>query len=203
MLGHAVDRRAWTDAEGIIRALDDSGSAWPRRDAGIWADRVLGAPPGPVRTRSCQCGRYGSTSPCGRPPGRTTPGSRKGPRRPTSAPSATCRVSQPPSGPAQNVSTVYHQLGFTADGPWVAEGRDWYRKSLAIREELGDRPGMAICSTSWEGLRRPRGRLEEADDWYRKSLVIKEELGNRPGMAASLSPARLDRSRPRAAGRSL
>jgi hypothetical protein len=28
----------------------------------------------------------------------------------------------------------------------LAEGEDWYRKSLTIEEELGDRPGMAVST---------------------------------------------------------
>jgi tetratricopeptide (TPR) repeat protein len=79
---------------------------------------------------------------------------------------------------------TYHQLGITAQ----ARGRpdeadDWYRKSLTIEEELGNRPHMASTCHQLGITAQARGRLDEADDWYRKALTIKEELGNRPGMA--------------------
>jgi tetratricopeptide (TPR) repeat protein len=63
------------------------------------------------------------------------------------------------------------------------EADDWYRQSLAIREELGDRPGMATDYHQLGNTAQARGRLDEADDWYRQSLAIDEELGDRPGMA--------------------
>ena len=43
------------------------------------------------------------------------------------------------------MAITYHQLGITAqDRGRLDEADDWYRKSLAINEELGDRPGMAL-----------------------------------------------------------
>ena len=53
MLGHALDRQAWDDASGIVRALD---AYWDTRglggEAGAWADRILdataGRRPGPA-----------------------------------------------------------------------------------------------------------------------------------------------------------
>ena len=63
------------------------------------------------------------------------------------------------------------------------EADDWFRKSLAIFEELGNRPHMAATCHELGNTAYLRRRLDEANDWYRKSLAIKEELGNRPGMA--------------------
>ena len=65
------------------------------------------------------------------------------------------------------------------------EAEDWYRKSLTINEELGDRPGMASTYHQLGITAQDRGRLDEAEDWYRKSLTINEELGDRPGMAST------------------
>lgn len=84
------------------------------------------------------------------------------------------------------MATAYHELGLTAQRrEQLDEADHWYRKSLAIKEELDDRPGMAegyhqLGITSYE-----RGRLDEAGDWYRKSLAISEEFRNRPYMAAN------------------
>ena len=47
MLGHALDRQAWDDADGIVRALDEY---WDTRglggEADAWADRILEATAG-------------------------------------------------------------------------------------------------------------------------------------------------------------
>ena len=77
------------------------------------------------------------------------------------------------------------------------EAEDWYRKSLAIRGELGDRAGMASTYHQLGVTAQDRGRLDEAEDWYRKSLAINEELGNRPGMALTLCAAGPARRGPR------
>jgi tetratricopeptide (TPR) repeat protein len=80
---------------------------------------------------------------------------------------------------------TYHQLGRAAqDRGRLEEAEDWYRKSLAISEELGDRPGMALTYTQLGNTAYLHRRLEEAEDWCRKSLAISEELGDRPGMAS-------------------
>jgi tetratricopeptide (TPR) repeat protein len=65
----------------------------------------------------------------------------------------------------------------------LAEAEDWYFRSRAILEELGDRPKMASSYVQIGILAQERGRLEEASDWYARSLAISEELGDRPGMA--------------------
>jgi tetratricopeptide (TPR) repeat protein len=84
----------------------------------------------------------------------------------------------------------------------LAEAEDWYRRSLAIKEELGNRPGMAASYHQLGRTAQDRGRLEEADDWYRKSLTIKEELGDLRGLAMSYGQLGLladDRHQPRQA----
>ena len=101
------------------------------------------------------------------------------------------------------MAITYHQLGITAqDRGRLDEAEDWYRKSLAISEELGNRPRMARIYHQLGLTARDRGRLDEADDWYRKSLAIKEELGNLPGMALTYGQLGLlaeDRQQPRQA----
>jgi tetratricopeptide (TPR) repeat protein len=67
----------------------------------------------------------------------------------------------------------------------LGAAEDWYRKSLTIKEELGNRPGMATSYHQLGRVAQDRGDLGAAEDWYRKSLTIAEELGNRPGMADS------------------
>ncbi len=61
----------------------------------------------------------------------------------------------------------------------------WYRKSLDILEELGNRAGMASSYHQLGMVAQERGDYDQALQWYRKSLDIFEELGNRAGMASS------------------
>ena len=103
MLGHALDRHAWDDASGIVRALD---AYWDTRglgeEAAAWADRILAATAGPGQDTPARDppGRCGCTPPSTRPTGRRTPGSRTRPRKPTGRLSPTCRTSPKPNGPA-------------------------------------------------------------------------------------------------------
>ena len=65
----------------------------------------------------------------------------------------------------------------------MGEAEDWYCKSLAIKEELGDRSDIGFTYHQLAIIAQDRGRPDEADDWYRKSLAVSEELDDRPGMA--------------------
>ena len=70
-------------------------------------------------------------------------------------------------------------------GNWDAAER-LYRQSLKLREELGDRSGMA---TSWGllgDIERNRGNWDAAERLFRQSLQLCEELGYRLGMAQSI-----------------
>ena len=87
---------------------------------------------------------------------------------------------------SQKAAAFQHLLGIVAqERGSYDEALDWYRKSLAIKEELGDRSGMARSYHQLGNVSYLRGSYDEALDWYRKSLAIKEELGNRSGMAIS------------------
>src|SRR5581483_11146405 len=78
----------------------------------------------------------------------------------------------------------YHQLGIIAqDCGRLDEAETWYLRSVAISEELGDRPGMAPTYHQLGNAAYLSERLDEAEIWYRKALVIKEDLGDRPSLA--------------------
>jgi tetratricopeptide (TPR) repeat protein len=83
------------------------------------------------------------------------------------------------------MANSYHQLGNVAylRGDYD-QALDWYRKSLEIREALGDRAGMASSYHQLGMVAQARGEYDQALDWYRKSLEINEALGNRAGMAS-------------------
>jgi tetratricopeptide (TPR) repeat protein len=187
MLGHALDHRGWGDAEGIIRALD---AYWDARglsaEAGAWADRVLDATTGPgqaplepaeplwLYTNIHQANRQQDAG------------------QPFQAAQAYRRAlaylyDQPATDWTRgNIAVISHQLGMAAqDQGQLDEAQDWYHQSLAIDEELGNRPSLASTYHELGWTAQARGRLDEAQDWYRQSLAITEELGNRPGMAAT------------------
>jgi tetratricopeptide (TPR) repeat protein len=185
MLGHALDRHAWADAGGIVGALD---AYWDTRglseEAAAWADRILDAtadpgqaPPGPARSLWL----YTTTSQANR---------QRDAGQPDQAAQTYRHVlawlqDQPETEWTRaSIAVLYHELGMTAqDRGRLDEAEDWYRKSLTIEEDLGDRPGMARTYHQLGMTAQDRGRLDKADDWYRKSLTIEEDLGDRPGMA--------------------
>jgi Tetratricopeptide repeat len=67
----------------------------------------------------------------------------------------------------------------------AGQGGGLVPKSLAIKEELGNRPGLTITYHQLGRVAENRGRLDEAEDWYRKSLITKEELGDKRGLAST------------------
>jgi tetratricopeptide (TPR) repeat protein/CHAT domain-containing protein len=61
-----------------------------------------------------------------------------------------------------------------------------YEKSLKIKEELGDRAGMASSLHQIGMIHQARGNYPSALEQYEKSLEIEKKLGNRAGEAISL-----------------
>ncbi|MFC4531558.1 tetratricopeptide repeat protein [Sphaerisporangium dianthi] len=79
----------------------------------------------------------------------------------------------------------FHQLGIIAqERGEYDQALEWYGRSLTIKEELGNRAGMATGYHQLGMIAQERGEYDQALEWYRRSLTIKEELGNRAGMAA-------------------
>ncbi len=188
MLGQALDQRAWDDASGIVRALD---KYWDSRglsgEASAWADRMLdrtaGLGQGPADDGAASLWLYATTQQAFRHINAGLPERASQ----TYQEALAYLQSQPETDWTRaNIAIIYHQLGVTAqDRGRLDEAEDWYRKSLAIEEELGDRPGLARTYHQLGMTAQDRGRLDEAEDWYRKSLAINEELGDRPGLATS------------------
>ena len=85
-----------------------------------------------------------------------------------------------------HVAAVYLRLGEVArDRGRLEDAEDWYRKSLAIHEDLRNRPAIADSYHQLGNVAQYQRRLEEAEDWYYKSLAIRKKLGNLPGTADS------------------
>ena len=54
---------------------------------------------------------------------------------------------------------------------------DYYERSLAIREELGDKRGMGYSLNSIGLVHYYKGDYEKAEDYLEKSLDIQKEIG--------------------------
>jgi len=126
-LGHALDHRAWADAEDISRALDPY---WDTRglgeEAAAWTDRILDATIAQA-TRQKDAGE----------PDRAAYTYRHA--------LAYLQNQSETEWTRSNISVIYHVLGMTAQNRGqLDEAEDWYRKSLTIFEELGDRPHLAL-----------------------------------------------------------
>jgi tetratricopeptide (TPR) repeat protein len=187
MLGHALDHHAWDDADSIVRALD---AYWDARglgeEAAAWTDRILAATTGPAQAPLAPAESLWLYTTCHQANRQKDAG------QPDKAAQTYRRIlawlhGQPETDWTRgNIAVIYHQLGWTAqDRGRLEEAEHWYRKALAISEELGDRPGMATSYHHLGMTAQDRGRLEEAEDWYRKALAISEELGNRPYLAST------------------
>ncbi len=66
------------------------------------------------------------------------------------------------------------------------EAEELSRRSLEIRERLGDQGGIAKSLHQLGILAYLQGRLDEAEELYRRSLEISERLGDQDGIATSL-----------------
>ncbi|WP_327398709.1 tetratricopeptide repeat protein [Streptomyces sp. NBC_01288] len=196
MLGQSLTCGQWTEAEMIIRPLNEY---WDMQglvqEALSWTDRI----------------RTATETPDGLPPELQTPAgslwmvvtasqaNRQHEAGQLDLAESTYRIAlralrrlESSRFQRSNIAVCYHHLGIVAQGRGrLEEAEDWYRKSLTIKEDLGDRPVMALTYHQLGTVAQRRGRLEEAEDWYRKSLTIKEDLG-------LLQPPRHGRHLPRA-----
>jgi tetratricopeptide (TPR) repeat protein len=79
-----------------------------------------------------------------------------------------------------------HQLGIVAQSRGdYAQAEERYRASLTIKEELGNRSGIATSYHQLGIIAQLRGDYAQAEERYRASLTILEELGDRSGIATS------------------
>jgi tetratricopeptide (TPR) repeat protein/DNA-binding CsgD family transcriptional regulator len=87
---------------------------------------------------------------------------------------------------SRQAAAFQHQLGTISQDRGDYEGAvNWYRRSLAISEELRDPAGVAGSYHQLGNVAYRRGDYVGALDWYGRSLAIKEELGDRAGIASS------------------
>ena len=85
----------------------------------------------------------------------------------------------------RDTATFTYQLGIIAQerGDY-AQAEQRYHASLTIREELGDRAGIAAGYGQLGNIAQERGDYAQAEQRYHACLTIFEELGDRAGIAA-------------------
>jgi len=187
MLGHALDRHAWGDAERITSALDAYWETYGlREEEAAWADRILAAATSP-RSEPFPPARSLWLHTIIRQATRHADARELGKAAQTYEEILSYLQAQPESEwTRRNAAIVYNQLGIIAHMRGLMdEAEDWSLKSLAIKEEHRDHRGMLSSYHLLGMTAADRERLDEADDWYRKALAVEEELGDRPHMAAT------------------
>ncbi len=91
-----------------------------------------------------------------------------------------------PAG-SRDFAALTHNLGILAqDQGDYPEARRLYEESLRLREQLGDRAGVAQTLHNLGALAQAQGDYPEARRLYEESLRIKEQLGDRAGVAQTL-----------------
>jgi tetratricopeptide (TPR) repeat protein len=192
MLGHALDRSVWGEAEHIVRALD---AYWETRgldqEAGAWADRILDATAGPGQAPP-EFGRslwlYTTVRQATRQKDAGLPDQAGQTYRRALA------YLQDQAGTdwtRGNISVIYHQLGRTAqDRGRLDEAEDWYRKALTITEELGDRPVMAPTYAALGMIAEARAKAQLALEWNIRCVSL---FGQFPHPLTGTGPAALAR----------
>ncbi|HEX4833956.1 MAG TPA: tetratricopeptide repeat protein, partial [Trebonia sp.] len=188
LLGHALDDGRWDEAQAILEPLNDF---WDARGLGVesdaWADRVrsatesvTGGPPAPD-TPAGALWLFATSSQANR---EWRVGHLDRAEKTYRNILVTLQAMSSSAAPQAYTAVTYHQLGVVAQLRGDLGGaEEWYRRSLALLEELGDRPGLARSYHQLGRVAQDRGDLGGAEEWYRRSLALKEELGNRPGMA--------------------
>jgi len=87
----------------------------------------------------------------------------------------------------KEMAVVLHQQGMLAQSRGDYEGAlSLYRRSLEIREQLGDRAGAANSYGQIGTLLQAQGQWNEALESYKQALAIFEQLGDRAGVAYTM-----------------
>ena len=200
MLGHALDHHTWDEATPIVRAL---AYYWDARglsqEADAWAERILDATTGSGQDPLEAAGWPWLEAVLIRGRLRVAAGQMDQAVRLYQRSLAFLQGQPETDWTREAISVIYHRLGYTAHARGrLDEAEDWYRQSLDVSEESGDRPGMAGTYHQIGLIAHARGRLDEAEDWYRQSLAIHEEFGersHRAGLYHDLGTTALRRGR--------
>ena len=87
------------------------------------------------------------------------------------------------------MAITYHQLGRVAqDRGHLDDAEDWYRQSLTIKEQLGNRPGMANTYGQLGLLAEARDEpAARSSGWCGASPCLRSSHIRRPGQGRSTS----------------
>ncbi|MGW2283861.1 tetratricopeptide repeat protein [Streptomyces phaeochromogenes] len=190
LLGYALDHNLWDQAQSIAQPLNEY---WDARglveEARAWVDRarvVLDDLDGTVPDLDSSAGALWLFLRGSQANRHVAAGQLDQAGRTYRDILHTLQLQPATSKQRSRLASIYHQLGVIAQMRGrLDEAEDWYRKSLTINEDLGNRHDLANSYHQLGRVAQMRGRLVEAEDWYRKSLTIEEDLGNRPGLANS------------------
>jgi tetratricopeptide (TPR) repeat protein len=85
-------------------------------------------------------------------------------------------------------SSVAHLLGmvYKDKGEWE-RAIEYYERSLAIKEKVGDEHGMAPALNNLGSVYKAKGEWERAIEYFERSLAIWEKVGDEHGMASTLN----------------
>ena len=204
LLGYALDSQSWHEAQHIAEPLS---LYWRGRglyaEAGAWTDRVRlatedadGTPPGP----DSAAGRLWLIF-AGAQAQRQLESGRLDAAERTYREILAMFQAKPASPQHVDLAAINNNLGVVAQRRGrLDEAADWYARSLAIKEETGDLPGMADSYHNLGIIAQLRGRLDEAADWYAKALAIFEETRQPARAGGQLPPARQGGAGPGSAG---
>lgn len=86
-----------------------------------------------------------------------------------------------------SLAAIHHRLGIAAElRSDLAAADQWYRRSMEVMEELGNRSSVGDSCHQLGVAAQRRGDLSAAEEWFLTALEIREELGDQPGRASVL-----------------
>jgi tetratricopeptide (TPR) repeat protein len=80
-----------------------------------------------------------------------------------------------------NIGAIYKSKGN------ISEALEYYQKSLKIKEEMGNKLGVAGTLNNIGTIYKSQGNISRAMEYYQKSLQIKLEIGDKEGVATLLN----------------
>ncbi len=86
------------------------------------------------------------------------------------------------------LAATYNNIGLIyGDQGDYAKASAFYHRSLKIKEDIGDKKGIASSLNNIGNIYQKQGDYDKASAFYHRSLTIKEEIGNKQGIASSLN----------------
>ncbi|HEY0014844.1 MAG TPA: tetratricopeptide repeat protein [Longimicrobium sp.] len=84
-----------------------------------------------------------------------------------------------------SLAAIHHRLGIAAQLQGdLAAAEEWYRRSMAVMEELGNRSSVADSCHQLGVVAQLRSDLPAAEEWAHKALEIRGALEDQPGRAS-------------------